>query len=214
LGTYPQHAESLRVVLDDGLESEQRRVSTDYDATKDFSKIEFCHVGGDRYLWRATFVAVPRLDDTVFHLYVDADADGATGRQGPEGAAGTGTECMLSAVGGRETSSFYDPDGNRTNGPPVTHVVAGNPLLVSTDIELGRDDRGVRFALYVLCHASTQPGSNSRMSDASGKRIVENVPLMSHRDGMRGGRRGVNRVLVVAVCDVHIKGNIPGGKAN
>jgi hypothetical protein len=185
LGTDPQHADSPRVVLDDGLESEQRRQSAGYDGTKDFSKIEFGHVGGDRYLWRATFAEPPRLEDTVFHLYVDADADESTGRQGPEGVASTGTEYMLSVVGGRGTSSVFAPDGRQTNGPPVSHVVVGNTLLISADVELGRDDRGARFKLYVLCHAITEPGSNPRMSDASSKRLIEGVPLSDREKILR-----------------------------
>ncbi|MDP7305777.1 MAG: hypothetical protein QGG09_21875, partial [Pirellulaceae bacterium] len=213
LGTDLRRAESLRVVLDDGLESEQRRGATDYDATKDFTKIEFCHVGGDRYLWRATFATVPRLDDTVFHLYVDADADDSTGRQGPEGTASTGTEYMLSVVGGRGTSSFYDLDGSRTNGPSVTHVVVGNTLLVSADIELGRDDRGARFALYVLCHAIAQPGSNQRMSDASGKRNIENVPLSDRAKVLRPADHTTN-YHVQATFGNHVLQKIETDKAN
>ena len=213
LGTDLRRAESLRVVLDDGLESEQRRGATDYDATKDFTKIEFCHVGGDRYLWRATFATAPRLDDTVFHLYVDADADDSTGRQGPEGTASTGTEYMLSVVGGRGTSSFYDLDGSRTNGPSVTHVVVGNTLLVSADIELGRDDRGARFALYVLCHAIAQPGSNQRMSDASGKRNIENVPLSDRAKVLRPADHTTN-YHVQATFGNHVLQKIETDKAN
>lgn len=185
LGTDPDRAEPLRVVLDGGPESEIRRRSADYGATKDFTKIEFCHVGGDRYLWRVTFAGAPRLDDTVFHLYIDADAGGATGRQGPEAAASTGTEYMLSVVGGRGISSFFDPSGKQTNGPPVTHVVETNTLLISADIELARDERGARFAMYVLCHATTQPGSNSQVSYASKKRVIENVPMSDREKILR-----------------------------
>ncbi len=136
-------------------------------------------------MWRATFAEPPRLEDTVFHLYVDADADESTGRQGPEGVASTGTEYMLSVVGGRGTSSVFAPDGRQTNGPPVSHVVVGNTLLISADVELGRDDRGARFKLYVLCHAITEPGSNPRMSDASSKRLIEGVPLSDREKILR-----------------------------
>ena len=187
LGTDPSAADCFQVVMDEGLEPEQRRTSQQYDAAKDFTTIEFCHVGDDRYLWRATFAQEPRLEDTVFHLYVDADAAEETGRKGSAGAASTGTEYMLSVVGARGTSSYYDPEGNRTSGPPVTHVVAGNTLIVSADVELGRDDRGSRYSLYVLCHTTTQSGESPKMSDSSGKKLVEGVPLVSRKKVMRPG---------------------------
>jgi len=186
LGTDPNAADRFQVVLDDGIESDERRASESYDATKDFTNVEFCHVGDDRYLWRATFATEPRLEDTVFHLYVDADADPETGRKGPEGAASTGTEYMLSVVGDRGTSSYYDPEGNRTSGPPVTHVVAGKTLIVSADVDLGRDAGSVRYCLYVLCHTTTAAsGENPRMSDSTGKKLIEGVPVSDRKKIMR-----------------------------
>ncbi len=185
LGSDPHAADRFRVVFDDGIESDERRASDVYDATKDFTTIEFCHVAEDRYLWRATFAAEPRLDDTVFHLYVDADADAETGRKGSAGAASTGTEYMLSVVGARGTSGYYDPEGERTSGPPVTHVVAGNTLTVSADVDLGRDAAGVRCALYVLCHTTTKSGQRPYMSDSTGKKVVEGVPLSPGEKIMR-----------------------------
>jgi len=187
LGTDPGSPERFQVVLDDGLEPDERRAKEGYDAAKDFTTIEFCHVAEDRYLWRATFAAEPRLEDTVFHLYVDGDADSETGRKGPSNAASTGTEYMLSVVGGRGTSGYYDPDGSRTSGPPVTHVVQGNTLIVSADVNLGRSETGVRYALYVLCHTTTQAGQSPRMSDSTGKRLIEGVPASDRKKIMRPG---------------------------
>jgi hypothetical protein len=187
LGTDPAAADRFGPVFDDGRESPERREKEGYDATKDFVAIEFCHVAEDRYLWRATFAEKPRLEDMVFHLYVDADADPETGRKGPAGAASTGTEYMLSVVGGSGTSGYYDAEGNRTSGPRVTHVVDGNTLVVSADVDLGRDDRGARCALYVLCHTTTQSGQSPRMSDSTGKKTVDGVTVSSRRKIMRPG---------------------------
>ena len=187
LGTDPGSPERFRVVLDDGLESEDRRRQPSYDATKDFTTIEFCHVGDDRYLWRATLAAEPRPEDTVLHLYVDADADAATGRQEGPRAPNTGTEYMLSVVGGRGSSTFYDGQGNRTSGPAVTYVVEGNALLISADVNLSRDDQGIRYALYVLCHTRTDAGQRSSMSDSSAKTPIAGVPVSGRKKIMRPG---------------------------
>ncbi len=185
LGTDPEHPEALRVVIDDGVEPSDRRNSEAYDATKDFAEIEFCHIGDDRYLWRVTLADAPRLADTVLHLYVDADADSSTGRKGPSAAASTGTEYMLSVVGGRGTSNHYDTDGNHGGGPLVTHVVEGKQVLICADVDLGRDEQGVRYALYVLCHTTTERGERVRMSDSSRKQLIEQVPISDRKKIMR-----------------------------
>ena len=165
LGTDASFAETLATIVADGLEPQTRRKQDSYDPTKDFLGVEFAHVAEDRYLWRATFAEPPRLADTVFHLYVDADADQKTGRRGPPNGSFTGTDYMVSIVGGSAYCGHYDAEGNRTAGPPVSHVVHGKTLLVSADLKLGRDKQGVRFALYVLCHTTTQRGQRARMSD-------------------------------------------------
>ena len=181
LGTDPDTPERLQLVLDDGLESAERRKQTSYDATKDFLKVECCHVAGDRYLWRATFATKPRLADTVFHLYVDADANAETGRKGPADAPSTGTEYMLSVVSGHGWSGYYHPDGTRTSGPLVSHVVQGNTLLMTADVNIGRDAQGVRYALYVLCHTTTHTGHSPRMSDTAGKKLITGIPVSSRK---------------------------------
>ena len=175
LGTDPGAPDVFHPIRDDGLESDAARGRDTYDPSKDFTKIEFCHAGEDRYLWRATFAEPPRLADTVFHLYVDSNADATTGRKGSENAASTGTDYMLSVVGDRANSSHYDAEGNSTTGPPVTFAVDGKTLLVSADVDLGRDENGIRFDLYVLCHTITASGDSVKMSDSTGKGPVERI---------------------------------------
>jgi hypothetical protein len=90
LGIDPQAFDRLLAILDDGLESATVRTRDTYDGSKDFTHVEFCHVGDDRYLWRVTFADPPQLSDTVLHLYVDADHDPATGRRGRPAAVLSG----------------------------------------------------------------------------------------------------------------------------
>ena len=114
LGTDPDIADVPQPVIRDGVESEAARERSSYDATKDIVDIAMCHVGEDRYLWRATLDEVPRMDDTVFHLYIDADANEETGRKGAAGSASTGTDYMLSIVrggGGAATGLAGGPTG-------------------------------------------------------------------------------------------------------
>lgn len=194
LGTDPKAAEALQVVLDDGVESEAVRKRPNYDATKDVVRVELGHVGDDRFLWRVTLADKPRLEDTVLHLYVDADADEATGRTGAKGIAVTGTDYMLSVVGGQGRTSVYSADGTQTAGPAISHVVDGNAVLLSTDVNLRREAGKACFALYVLCH-STTTATQPKMSDSSPKKAVADVPISTRKKIMRLGDYQANHAV-------------------
>ncbi len=133
LGLDPAQRDVLQSVLADGVESESARARPTYDATKDVVDVAMCHVGDDRYLWQVTFAQVPRMEDTVLHLYLDADADETTGRQGSAGAPSTGTDYMLSIVRGRASAGFYEPTGTRRAGPVVSIAVQDRTVLVTAD---------------------------------------------------------------------------------
>lgn len=175
LGTNPDRAESLQPVIDEGVESEDRRARPEYDPTKDVMKISCGHAGEDRFVWRATFAEPPRPEDTVFHLYVDADLSDETGRVESPGSTVDGTDYMLTVSNGRGHSTQFQPDGQSGSGPTVSYVVQGNALLLTADVDLARDDRGARYQLYVLCHSSVSAGDAPRMSDSSPKVVVEGI---------------------------------------
>ncbi len=178
LGTDPQFPERLIPVHEDGIEPEDAR-GEGYDPSKDIVSVAFCHVAEDRYLWRTTFAAAPNLEDTVHHYYIDADANEDTGREG------YGVEYMLSIVGGGSTSGLYTPDGLRTPGPLVSFVVDGDSLLVSADCQLGRDDEGVNYRMYVLCHTTTGGEGRPAMSDSTSHFLVEGIPVNDRDKIMR-----------------------------
>ena len=178
LGTDPDAADLFRTIVTDGVESEERRNRQGYDPTKDLLTVEFCHAGQDRYVWRATFAQAPRPDDTVLHLYIDADADAGTGRKGPPGTHSTGTEYMVTVAEGHPRATHYRADGERAPTLHAAYVVSGKSLIVSADLDLGRDDAGIRYGLYVLCHTATLTPS---MSDVAPKRTVSGLPVVDRR---------------------------------
>ncbi len=182
LGTDPALAEELVSIIDDGVESETRRAADGYDPTKDVLTVEFCHVAEDRYLWRATFVEAPRLEDTVFHLYVNGDENEETGRTGR-----TGTDYMLSVVGGSYNSSHYTAEGERQTGPAVYFATEGNSLLLCADVELNRDENGVRYAMDVLVHTTTAAGTPAAMTDTTPHQTFEGIALTDREKIIRVG---------------------------
>ncbi|MGI5818943.1 MAG: hypothetical protein ACOX9R_12695 [Armatimonadota bacterium] len=183
LGTDPSFAETLQVIYDGGETPEERR-GEGYDASKDVMTIEFGHVAEDRYLWRTIFGAEPNLADHVHHIYVDADADETTGREGH------GVEYMLTVAAGQTRSTYYLPNGTQSpDGPAVRTAVVGNSLYTSADVDLGRDEAGnVRFRMYVLSHSTTGPDQpRPAMSDSTGSFIVQGIPLNDREKVLRPG---------------------------
>ena len=177
LGTRPDVKDEPKEVIKDGLESETTRKSERYDATKDVVSVEMCHVAEDRYLWRVTFAEKPDLKNMVLHLYIDADNNAETGRKGPKGATSTGVDYMVSLVDGGISVGHYLPDGKRVNEKKATFVSEGKQIIISTDLDLGRDDKGVKFVLYVLSHTHKAPKGRKPMSDGTRKVKVTGVAV-------------------------------------
>jgi exo-rhamnogalacturonan lyase-like protein len=185
LGTDPDQGDTLQVVINDGLESDENRAKSSYDATKDVLTVEYGHVAEDRHLWRWTVAEPPRPEDTVFHLYIDADADEATGRKVSPGAPNHGTEYMVTVAGGSPRITSYDGEGNSTTGPPLTYVVEGNQVLVLADVPLARDDDGIKFDLYMLCHTASGSEDRPTMSDSSRKIAIRGMPFRAGKKILR-----------------------------
>ena len=182
LGIAPDQQPSWVVVYEGGA-SEAARQRDGYDPTKDVLRVEFAHVAEDRYVWRTTLAAPPNLDDTVHHIYVDADADPETGREG------YGVEYMLTVAGGNSRTTRYEADGQvgRT-APPIRFAVQGNALLTSADVELGPDAAGARFRMWVLCHTTTSTERpRATMSSSTARFLVKGVPLGDRRKIMLPG---------------------------
>ena len=185
LGTDPDKADTLQVVIEDGIESETTRAKSNYDGSKDVVTVEYGHIAEDRHLWRWTVAEPARLEDTVFHLYVDADVDESTGRKVSVGAPNHGTDYMVTVAGGSSRITAYDAEGNTVPGPPLTCVVDGKKVLVLADLPLARDDKGICYGLYMLCHTSSGPGDGPKMSDSSGKIAVRGMPIRSGKKILR-----------------------------
>ena len=188
LGTDPHSPDRLQVVIDEGTESEARRAGRRLRRDQGF------HHG--RVLPRRRRplpVAAPRSPpsrDWKTRSSTSTSMPTPTRKpaaRAPPGRRAPARNTCSAWSAARGTSGYYDPEGNRASGPPVTHVVRGNTLLVSADVNLGRSAEGVRYALYVLCHTTTDSEESPGMSDSSGKRPVDGVPVSGRKKIMRPG---------------------------
>lgn len=172
LGSHPDQAEEFKLLNKDGLESEARRKKPTYDATKDILTFEYCHVGEERHMWRVTFAEPFRPEDSVLHFYVDADADKKTGRKK------VGNEYMLTIDGGKARLAVYTPEGKGSGGPAPAVVMTDNAVIMSADVKLSRDDKGIRYSIRVLCHTrKARRDEPAKMYDGISWISVEGFPV-------------------------------------
>jgi len=180
LGTHPEAKETFTLALEEGLESEQKRQGAKYDAALDVLTVETAHSGGNRFVWRVTFADAPRPQDTVMHLYVDADLDRKTGRKTDPGSPMEGVEWMVTMAGGTGRPTRFRPDGAPGSPGPVVWGVHGKALYLRADVDLLRTPQGAAYELFALCHltgVAKQSGKFPDMTDSSRRVKVENVAL-------------------------------------
>ena len=181
LGSNPDAGEVFQVILLDGRESASTRRKKRYEASKDVVSVENAHAGDNRFLWRVNLTEPPNLQDTVLHLYVDADANTQTGRKGSPKSPSTGTDYMVSVVKGKGYYNQYGSDGKIIARGPVSFCVNGKSIILSADINLKCHEGNAEYALYVLCHAI---GTGSKMSDMT-KKLPVKIPLVNRKKIMR-----------------------------
>ena len=181
LGTHPDAKEAFTLALKEGLESEDKRKSPKYDAALDVLTVETAHSGGNRYVWRVTFAEAPRPQDTVLHLYVDADVDRKTGRKTDAGSSMEGVDLMVSMAGGAGRPTPYRPDGTHGRSGLVRWGVLGKALYLCADVDLLRTPQGTgSYELFALCHLTGKAKKGGKfpdMTDSSRRVKVENVSL-------------------------------------
>ncbi len=104
-------------------------------------------------------------ENTTFHLYVDGDADEATGRK--EGHEGT--DFMFTVSGGKASLRVFAADGSTTS-TSARMVLEGDVLYISADMALKQEDEATVFECWTTSWVRDGEGgsvTNSRMSRMS-----------------------------------------------
>ncbi|MFO8082406.1 MAG: hypothetical protein R6V07_19170 [Armatimonadota bacterium] len=120
--------------------------------------ISAAHVAADRYVFKITFEDTYPDDNTVFHLYVDADDDLATGRQDSE--AHRGTDIMYSFVDGHSDPRIHNGAVRVDGSIPVRGVVDGKAIYVCDDVRLNTEGGEARFRISLRSHLRTDSGDS------------------------------------------------------
>jgi hypothetical protein len=145
LGTNPDAAETLRPL--------EISIGGNGPTAPKITDVYAAHVAGDRYIFKIVFDEDYPDDNTVFHLYVDADDDLTTGRQDSE--AHRGTDIMYSFVDRRNDPRIMNPEVRVSAAIPVRGVVEGNAIYVCDDVRLNTEDGQARFRISLRSHLRT-----------------------------------------------------------
>lgn len=114
------------------------------DPARTVRRVALANAGGNRFLWRIDFLAPYPVDNSSFILYLDADANAATGR------AGHGCEFMLHGWAGSAGITAYTSDGKTYPAPAPRVAIAAGSAFVSYDVDLAQRDGASHFRLNVL----------------------------------------------------------------
>lgn len=114
------------------------------DPARTVRQVAVANGGGNRFLWRIDFLAPYPAENSSLLLYLDADHNPATGREGH------GCEFMLRCAQSTPGVTAYTPDGKTYAAATPRVAVAGGSAYLSYDVDLAQQEGSSRFRLSVL----------------------------------------------------------------
>jgi hypothetical protein len=160
LGCNPEVAETLTLVHHDPTLAEGDRTHANRKAVPDMTDVWFGNVAQNRWLWRIDFADAFEGTGTNVLLYVDADNDPATGRQG--GATGTDVRLMYHNGG---PSLVIQNSRVLSRDRSLRSVAVGHSVYFCMDLNVNLNDEGeCDFRARLLCQLSAAP-ADSDMAD-------------------------------------------------
>lgn len=142
--TDPNFAETLEVVA----ELPTYTPTPERPARYDLTRVRFGNVAHGRWLWALEFAEPYSFENASIILYVDADNNPATGREG------MGCETTYGHRNGAPTQMFYLPEDRRADFPPPRIALQEGILYICADLPLNRQDGRSVFRMSIL---SEQP---------------------------------------------------------
>ncbi len=138
----------------------------------DILKLEACHVGRQRLLFRITFARKPVFEGAGIILYTDLDANRQTGRQ--DASEHRGVDLMLVLSGTQLNVSRHTPAFTKQNSYVAAAKVVDCCLYVVLDAPLTVAEGKVRFEAYLLCQRK------GGRSDSTPRHLIE-LPWVGDR---------------------------------
>ncbi|MBN1422270.1 MAG: hypothetical protein JXP34_26080 [Planctomycetes bacterium] len=151
LGFDPRHALAFEVLYERDIPAQtdpaQKRPAPKEPAWT-IAKVEIANAGGNRFIFGVHFLEEYSAANGLLILYVDCDADPATGREGH------GCERMLIVQNRFPSVTAYEADGSRGMARRPRAFVEGKTVWVSYDLDFPQRDGRSRFRLAVLSEKS------------------------------------------------------------
>jgi len=149
----------------------------------DILKLEACHVGQQRLLFRITFARKPVFEGAGIILYTDLDTNRQTGRQ--DSATHRGVDLMATLSGSRLEVTRHNPAFTKGNSYVAAAKIVGCCLYVVLDAPLAVAEGKVRFEAYLLCQ---RKGGRSD----STPRLLAELPWLADRKVPTVSAKGVS----------------------
>ena len=147
LGMDPGQPDTLQRVFHDPTIAEGDEVQANRRIVPDMTDVHVGNVAGNRWVWRVDFTDTFEDSGANLLVYIDADNDPATGRQG----GATGTDIRLNYISsGLATTVRNASVCARDRG--LRGIAVGRSMYFSIDVNLNADAQGrSRFRMHCLC---------------------------------------------------------------
>ena len=169
LGMDPNQRDTLQRVFHDPTIEEGDEVQSKRKNVPDMTDVQVGNVAGNRWVWRIDFADVFEDSGANLLVYIDADNDLTTGRQG----GATGTDIRMNYIGSGLSTTVRNASvcaRDRT----VRGIAHGNSMYFSVDVNLEVDAQGrSRFRMHCLC----QMDADRYDSDGTGFFDVTGPPI-------------------------------------
>jgi PcRGLX-like N-terminal RIFT barrel domain/PcRGLX-like protein central beta sandwich domain/PcRGLX-like protein C-terminal alpha/alpha toroid domain len=141
------------------LRSPNRRYSEEQAARNapDILKLEACHLGGQRILFRTTFAHKPDFNAASYVLYLDLDNNPKTGR---DAVGHEGVDVMAMTGRGQISGGYYE-NYSRANTKMVA-AISGRQLYTMIDAPLYNKGGEIAFGTHLLCQRAGGRGDGAR----------------------------------------------------
>jgi len=141
LGGHPGEALEFALIWERPAAAEPKPPA---DPARTPRRVALANAGGNRFVWRVDFLAPYPVENSGLLLYLDADDNPATGREGH------GCEFMLHCREGSPGVTAFTPEGVTRPAPAARVAVAGGSAYLSYDVDLAQREGASRFRLNVL----------------------------------------------------------------
>lgn len=123
-----------------------------------FHRLWHCPIARGRHIFKAEFTRPFVTENTVYHLYLDADDDRDTGRKDK---GHRGVDGMFTVSGGYASLSRHNASGASVRGSAARRIIEGNVVYLSADVPIKQEGGKSVFEYHITFYVKSAKGQRN-----------------------------------------------------